>query len=344
MAVSESLSQALDSAFADKSTPAGAPDGGSQSAASGSESSAAGGQQSSEGGTAASLIGLPAEQPAAAAGAEGGQAATQWKLAEGVASETVVAIGEDGKPITAGEVQAGYLRQSDYTQKTQAAAALKAQADEAIAWARQNEWFLSDIGSGDPARVQAALGKIAEKAGIQGSGFRGQGANQGSGGGAQGSGALAKIDPAQFEDHPLVTTVNSLIDALEARDTQIGTITKEIADFKTGVGKAMQAQEMHTALSAVEQEYKAAGLQGIDVQGAQTLVGKAITPAQAMQLAHFEKIIRHNLAIAGHQGPAGGGQDAGAAPNEPLSVGEGGADPTKMGLTEYINATIHSRK
>lgn len=361
MAVPASLGEMLASAGQGGDAGQGAAAGGaSAAAATSSAATPAGGggsaAQTPEGGEAQpGLIGVT-EDPAASGQAGQGQGAaaaggTAWKLAEGVAPETVVAIGEDGKPITAAEIQRGYLRESDYTRKTQEAAELRRQAEEAIAWARQNEWFLADISSGEPAKVQAAIERIAQASGVS----LGQGA-PGAAGPARGAdgrfvssgqggeqGGLQKIDPAQFVDeafpqgHPLVHTVNALIDQLNTKDQSIAAIQKEINDFKGGVQQAMAQQQSLAELSNVAHTYEAAGLEGIDLAGAQKLVGQTITPAQAMTLHHFEKILRHNLAVAR------AGSTAASTPNEPAGVAGQNLDLSTMSLAQALEATAHSR-
>lgn len=259
--------------------------------------------------------------------------------------QTVVGLDADGKPVTVAELQRSFMRQSDYTQKTTEAAEIRKQAEAETAWARQNEWFLNDISSGDPARVQAALGRIAQAAGVQ-LGDPASQAQPGSRDPATGrfvasqqnaTGALQKLDPTQFEDHPLVTVVNNLIDQMGAKDTALEAISKKIGDFESGVQTAMKNQQVEADLSAAAQVYKGHGLD-TDVEAARKLIGQPMTAQQAMTLSHFEKILRHNAAVL-----RGGQGGQGAAPNEPAGVGGQNLDMSNMSLKQALEAATHSR-
>lgn len=239
------------------------------------------------------LIGLPKDQPDA-----GQQPPSQdsGKIELAVAPDTIVG-NLDGKPVTAQEIQQGYLRTADYTRKTQELAAQRAEFQPYVEFIEANHSYLEDFVSGDPGRVKAAILEIAENFGVDlGSRPRtpdGRFASPTSG--QQPSGLFDLND--YVEGTPEYESARRANELIASQQQAIDALRAEITDFKGGLQSQMeQARTLETA-QAIAQQYATSGMDGIDVDAAMKLVGQPKSVEDAMRLHHFEQILRHNARV-----------------------------------------------
>ena len=261
------------------------------------------------------FIGIPADQPAA--GQETQETPeSSGKIELAVSPDTV--LGQiDGKPLTAQEVQNGYLRQADYTRKTQETAALKAEVEPYVPFIRENLTYLEDFASGDTTRITSALLDIAKNFNVD----LGSAAGGGRARGADGrfvaattpQEASALFDLSEFEEGSDAWEVAKRSnDAYTAQAAKVAEIEERLNSFTSGIEQRVSEHTRLTEAAAIGDRWKASGFEGIDTDGAMALVGEPMTVEQAMTIHHFAQILRHNVAVAQKR--------ASATPHEPSGV------------------------
>lgn len=226
------------------------------------------------------------------------QAQADWQLAEGIAPETVVAIGKDGKPITAGEIHRGYMRDSDYTQKRQAEAAQLNERMQAIA---EIEPYVQTIMTGSAEEIADIFEYILKQRGLE---VPTDGRQRGADGRfVRQSQTQSGIDPTQFAEG---SNERMLAEALIAQEQRSAALQTQVDRFLDGLQSQFDEQQAYDALGTIAQEWAGKGLKEANVDTAMQLVGKQITARQAMMLANLELLVRHNAQYLSAEGSTPG--------------------------------------
>jgi hypothetical protein len=337
MSVSQSFGAAVDSAIAANpaldNTGAAPPQQGDPGQ--GVVAAPQQGQPAPEGDKQPGFVGFkPAEQPAATPGANGAPAPDggKWKLADGVAPDLVVAHDAEGKPITAAEVQSGYMRTNDYTQKSQELAGFKERANLWDTYIQENGPILEKLDSNDPATVKDAIFEIARMYGVDlgaGSARDAQGRFVSTNKPAVDLEAL-KTEYGETSPEYLLAVRNNELEG------QIAELQKGFGDFKTAQERATAQAQAGSVITQIASEWSAGGFNA-DVNGAFQLIGQPITAEAAMILHNYEALMNHNVRVARAQGGNG------SLPNEP-----GGAhlrtkvDPSGLSFSQFVDKTVHT--
>jgi hypothetical protein len=273
---------------------------------------------------------------------EGAQQATAsaqqqvaWELAQGVAADTVIGT-MDGKPVTAGEVRDSFFRTQDYTKKTQEIAKEREEHQSYKQWYSEAEPYLKGLNSPDPAVRMQTVQQLAQSYGVELGGGRqrderGRFASQ-----QQESEGL--IDLEQFDEdsaeYQLASTINAERQQRSAMQSKLDEISAKFEQFTGSVASAYENNQRKAEAETLAAKYQAAGLDGLDVDGALELVGKPLDVAQAMRLHHYDKIMRHNFALAKGGTPQ-------TVPNEPASsAGPGKGSLRGKSLTASFDERI----
>ncbi len=321
MSVPSDLAGALDAkagaAAADGSS------GGSDSGSAGSstEGGAGGEQPGTEG--SASFIGIDdSDSGDGGSAGEGGQsdvAAPSWELA--LAPDAVVAT-VDGKPLTAAELKDGFLRQRDYTLKTQEASRLREQATEAIEFIEDNAKYIRRIASGDPEQVAVAFIEAAADNGVE-LVLAGSSRTQGRDSGGRFTKAPTAVDLDKIkEDEGEDSWAYRMAVQNQELAQQLSTMGEKFDKFSSGVERQAASQQAASELSAVASEWRGKGFEA-DVRAAMRLVGQPMSAEHAMYVANLAGLIAHNVKIArGGRSPAGSARGSG---------GSGGGEPGGQG-------------
>jgi hypothetical protein len=220
--------------------------------------------------------------------------------------EAVVAVLEDGTPLKATEVEAGYLRQSDYTKKTQELATARKDHEDLINWweGGSKDIVLGLYDKDMSVRVQA-LNIIAQNAGI----------DLGTLNSAPSKEEDTLIDLTQFdEESEAWELANKLNKATQARINEakkVSDLEKKFNDFTNSLESKVKTQETVNEIEKLADSYKKKGLTDIDTESASKLVGQPMTPEQAMIMSHYKKILEHNIKAVKSQSTQ--------VPNEPRS-------------------------
>lgn len=215
--------------------------------------------------------------------AEGEDPPSESKWEVTLPPDTVVAT-VDGKPITAAEVEKSFMLQSDYTRKTQEVAEQRREmAQIAEAWETQVLPVMQGLQSEDPQTRKDTLLSLAQSYGIDLGPQRSRGAD----------GRFAQsekpddgmIDLSQFEEGSeawiLAQTANRQTEQLRTMQQHW---ERQQAESQTSQTRA--------EMEAMASSWKATGMDA-DIGAAQALVGKTITPEQAMKLSHWEAVLGH---------------------------------------------------
>lgn len=243
------------------------------------------------------------------------QSATEAQLAlvEGMSPETVVGT-LDGKPITAGEVQRSFLRESDYTKKTQDLAEQRKNVEQVESWIEANRSYLERLDSGDPDQVLAALADIAQARNVQ---FN-QAAKP-----RDETGRFTKAQPDELNPEEW-GEARPVVEALNQSNARYAALEKKFDQLMGGLQSVQQQAEQRDAAVTIAHGWKAQGMDA-DVDGALALVGKPMTVEQAMRVHNLETMLRHThkVATAKQEKPnEPGGGAARPAGDSPLSLSE----------------------
>lgn len=272
------------------------------------------------------FVGFTPEQPAEAQTApeEGG------KWTPEVDPETPIFKDANGNPITAKDLQSGFMAQADYTRKTQELAQQRDQLDPQIAELetgepyRLSEWWadslpvIQPLYSEDPEdRVQAVMA-IAEKFGVADR-ITGQGGRQRDERGrfvsttqeAEDEGpTLEEIEAEYGKDSPEYRNAARL-ERLASQNADLqGKLDKFLGGFQTQA----QEQERQSEFDRISADWGRNGFTA-DSQAASRLVGQQITPEQAMTLANHARLMQHNVNVAVRLAKA----QATRTPDEPIA-------------------------
>lgn len=266
-----------------------------------------------------------------------------FTLAQGVAPDMVIGTGPDGKPITAAEVSQGYLRQADYTRKTQEMAAFRQKAEPAVQFVTDNWSYIERLSNdNEDVRAEAVL-EIAKSNDVDlgkyvANGLSQQNTRQRDAQGRFVAGQQQQqagvIDLNQYEEGSeaweLANALNQEREHRAGLETRLDQLGGKLDNFFSAQERQTQQQQARTAMQATAQEWAGAGMQGVDVDAAMALVGQPMTPEGAMIIHHFQMILQHQLAAAGAM--------RAQQPNEPGNNPSGQRiSPGGMGLHEYIS-------
>ena len=314
MSLTASLESALDSA-----APTAAPDG--QQAPDPGQTG-----QPAEETPSQSFVGLPPEQPT---GQEGTPTPEAGKFKLELAPETVVALDQEGKPITAGEFQSGYMRYSDYTRKNQEFSEYRSETEPVMGWFNENRSVIEALGSDDPEERLNALLHVAKENDID----LGQARSRGTDGRftAQQSASGVDLD-AIAQQHGEDSVAYQIAVQNQALQSRLDRLEKDHTNFTQGLQTSFQRQQQQSEAERVASEWGKGGFTA-DVGSAMKMVGQPITPEQAMQLSHFEKIMRHNIAVA---------KGGSLLPNDPASGSRPRASMAGKSLSQAIGDAFHS--
>lgn len=270
---------------------------------------------------------------------EGTPSSSDGKIELAIDPDTVVGKTADGKPVTAAEVQRSFLREADYTRKTMDIADVRKKAETYDAFVQENGAILADLDSGDEARVMRGLQQIAQARGVQFPAAS-DGVPRGPDGrftSRQGEPQFSAIDLDDFVpgtvEYQMAETINHLVD-LNQRNPQVAALEAKLAQqeqFFNSLNQGLQESQVRSEMESLagwwasEQQFKDA-----DVDGAMKMVGQPINPAQAMQLHHMSKYMKHMLNIArGNTTPPD-------VFGEPAAGGSAPVNPSGTSLTGYM--------
>jgi len=260
-----------------------------------------------------------------------------WALAQSLTPETIVGTYE-GKPVTAGELKDHLMRQADYTRKAQEVAKQRESYGEAIEFYEGNRQYLERLQSPDPAERAAVLREIAQNFEAEDhlqQMFSGQKQRDEQGRFISRAATDGRINPDEYDEdaRPLAEAVNA---ALDEKDNLKGELEQLKGQFQSLIGGLQTAQQQMQAMEAaraIEEGWKAAGLETVDTQAAMQRVGTPLTVEDAMWLANREALLRHNAKVAASRP---------VTPNEPgASIGRSGISGAGMPLEKFVNATVN---
>lgn len=257
-----------------------------------------------------------------------------FRIAETLQPDTVVAY--DGtRPITAAEVQHGYLRQADYTRKSQETADTRKQNEQAIQFFEQNKADIERLYSSDPLVRAQVLGDIAQRFQIPAPQTRqpnGQFAPAQQASQQASTASAGALNPEDWGDDakPLVDYANGLA-------TKLADLETKFTGFTQNLQTAQQQYAAQQEAATLASTWQGAGLREIDMAGAQKLVGQPMTATQAMQIANLDRLLRHTHAVTLAQAKAGG-----QMPNEAGGVnGRGNTSAAGKPFGTYVEERAH---
>ena len=255
--------------------------------------------QGTEGGPSLSYIGFEAEEPKAQ---DAAPIESKWEVK--LPPDAVVAV-VDGKPLTASEVEKSFMLQSDYTRKTQEVAEQrKEMAQIAEAWESQVLPVMQGLQSEDMQTRKDTLLNLAQSYGID-LAPRARGADGRFAASEKPDDGM--IDLSQFEEGSEAWILAAKLN----QQTEQQNSMRQAWERQESQAKEAQTR---AEMEAMASSWKAAGLDGADTKAAQALVGKNITPEQAMKLSHWDAILRHTAKVAQSMG-----SQSAASPDEPRS-------------------------
>lgn len=272
-----------------------------------------------------------------------------------VAGETV--IGQvDGKDITAAELKNGYMRHGDYTRKNQEFAEYRKQADPAVQFVTDprnvpvldklaQAGVMMDGGNADQGKALAleAFKLAAKDFGldlVSADDAKARGRDSVTGrftpkAQAEHEQELSALeeefgkDSVAYRSAVRTRELEERLAALEsASDGRVKALETKLGEFTSGLERAHQLAQTREAVEQLASGWTEKGVQGLATEPALGLVGKTITPDQAMMLANYGQIIAWAVSKAVNR------------PNEPGRQAPGGLDPGAMSLTEYANARV----
>lgn len=252
-------------------------------------------------------------------------AETLANLSLQVPPDTVIAHDDKGNPVTAAEVQRGFMRQSDYTQKTQAVAAEKQAVAELTQWGQRI--FQSD----EASAIQAFRDLAAERGIDLAAAFREELPRNPDGTWMSRQDAQNTqniVNPDDYEEGSPAYAMAQMVNALQSKyDALEGNFSKLVGGIQSQFNQAQTQSEIESIAS----DWSRSGFTGADASKAFPLVGTAITAAQAMVLANFAELVQHN--IQAHLARPT------AKPNEPSRDGtRPGIDPSGMSITQFARS------
>jgi hypothetical protein len=230
------------------------------------------------------------------------QQATPGKIDLAVSPDQVVGQDESGKAITAGMLRDGFLRQADYTRKTQELAEERSKVEPFAALIDENFHHLEAFASGDPDRISATLHELAEAYGVQlgrqpargpDGRFASQQAQDGSTDGFVPLYDLEDFEPGTAE-YEMADRANQ---AMEAQFRQMMNLAKQVSEISKGAEAKVSQSESHLQATKIATEWAKLGLDP-NVETALSLVGQTIDVDAAMVLANWDSILRHNTKVA----------------------------------------------
>lgn len=254
---------------------------------------------------------------------------SKWAFAENLTPETVVATTPEGKPITAAELRDSYFRTEDYTRKTQEFQEQKQMADQIYDWYKSNETFITGLNSPDPNVKVNTLLEIAKNLGIELP--TAQNGNQSTG--------LLNLEEFEHDQelYNLASQINQERQARMQESEKYSSLEKKFDQFTNSLSEQVQSREVEAELDSIASNYKNSGLNDINIDGAKALLGKPITAQQAMKLANYERIIKHNLIASQSLRKE--------KPNEISSASSHSIDTEvgNMSFTDYANKIFSNR-
>ena len=289
------------------------------------------------------LIGIEKpEQPEAAPEGK----ATPFRLAETIDPETVVGYDDKGKPITAGEIHNGYLRQSEWTRRTQAHAedlkiAQQArQIEQEIAWMRENVSPLAAaLQSGDKDAAANALRTLAQELGADLGGER-QRDERGRfvPKQAQADEDLEDLDEYEPDSvgYQLAERNNRNILERRAMQERLDAQEKKLDQFLGSIDKEREAIQTRQEMDALAAEWGKVGFTP-DLASAEGLVGRPMGPKEAMVIAHYEQILKFNATKVAEKI-----RSAPQVPDEPGGTPRVPDDLSKLSLSETLRRSYAS--
>lgn len=254
---------------------------------------------------AISPIGVETGSPSQGNGENTSAEQVAWQLAENVRPDMVVGM-INGKPVTAAEIKDGYMRTQDYTAKTTEIARQREEAQQYINWYKQNETYIQGLNSPNPEDKRATLLRLAEDFGID---LGSQRARDEQGRFAaqqeqQGQDDLYNLEDFErgSDEYDAALRWNQQVQANRSLRAELDELKNTFQSFTSNVTTQVEMQERMAQATEIATQWSQSGLEGVDVQGAMSLVGKPIDIATAMKLHHWDKVLRHNYnAARGHQ-------------------------------------------
>lgn len=268
------------------------------------------------------FIGLEDEQP---------QTQSEWQIAEGLDPTQVVATYGD-KQLTAAELKDYVMRHADYTRKTQELAEQRKAYESDLQFVDANRDYISRLQSEDVEERRSVLTEIAKNFGVdlnprprdeQGRFTQAQGVQDGL------------IDPESWDDSakPLVNAVNAANQQNASLMNEVQSLKETLNSLMEGVTTAQQHIQLTQEAEAIAAQWKAGGLENVDIQSALAYAQRGLPMKDAMFLANRNAILQHNARVA-QSGKR-------TVPNEPggtqMTPGVNGAG---MPLERFAEATI----
>lgn len=229
-----------------------------------------------------------------------------WEFSHGVTPDTVVAIDKNtGEPITAGEIHKGYLRQADYTTKRTAE---KSQVQEQLAAIKDLQPYIPRVMEGSAEDLVDVLLEIAEARGLDMSSLVTDGQPRDSRGRFASAQSEPMIDPSSFEEGSVEHTMAL---AYVRQGQQLEALQSSFEQFVGGMQNQFSQVQLQQEIVNMGDQWKASGMEHVELEKAMELVGQQITPRQAMLLANLQGLVKHNASFA---------QQDGATPNDPRNL------------------------
>jgi hypothetical protein len=276
----------------------------------------------------ADFIGVTPEEPEAEE--EGLNVAGEWELNVGI-DEVIATV--DGKPVTAGEVKSGFMRQADYTKKTTELAEYRKQAQDGYDFVEANRPVLERLATNDPAQVKEALLDVAKQYGVDlGSAPSGQ--QRGPNGqfiSPQEEENNGLIDLSMYQEDSEAFRLGSALNASMEKNNSLETkLDNFLGQFQQEVASVQTSQ----TAQALASEWAGKGMADVNVDDAIRLVGQPMTVEQAMTMQNFEAIIRHTINVAKSKGNR-------PIPSEPGVVARKPGSFAGMSLSDALESTVH---
>ncbi len=269
-------------------------------------------------------------------GVEPEQAQTQqqieWQLAQGIDPTTV--LGKFGdKDLTAAELKDAIMLRADHTRKTQELATQRQSQQEAIDFYESNRDYLTRLQADDVNERKAVLQEIAKNFGVD---LTPKARDEQGRFTSQGAQDELLYDLAQISDpdeHAFAQRHNRTVEAAQAANARVDKLEGILSQLVNGVTSAQQQMQQTHEAEAIATDWKAKGVENIDIQGALGFVAKGLSMEDAMFLANKQAILAHNARVAQ------GAQTQ--RPNEPGgTTAKNGFDGSGMSLEQFARARL----
>lgn len=225
---------------------------------------------------------------------------TQFRIADGVAADLVVAF--DGeKPVTAQEIKDSFFRQSDYSKKTAEIADTRKQYTRAIEFFEQNEEDIVRLYSHDPQERLAVFEELRERFQIPTPQARdAAGRYTSSSAREPDAGLIEELDPEDYDEssRPFIERWNAQAVLLKQALGKVNSLEETVGQFSQGFQKTQEQLATVDKMTTIADDWKAKGFADVNTDAAFELVGKPMTPEQAMFVAHLPHLLAHTKRVA----------------------------------------------